>query len=72
MENKNDFLNNVENLLLNEEFIKWRIFNSKELNEYWSNFRNQNPHLSNALDEAITQFEKVKINHFPMSRVSMV
>lgn len=67
MENKNDFLNNVENLLLNEEFIKWRIFNSKELNEYWSNFRNQNPHLSNALDEAITQFEKVKINHFPIS-----
>lgn len=67
MEDKNDFKNSVENLLINEDFIKWRIFNSKEQNEYWSNFRNQNPHLSNVLDEAITQFEKVKINYFPLS-----
>ena len=67
MEDKNDFKNSVENLLINEDFIKWRIFNSKEQNEYWSNFRNQNPHFSTVLDEAITQSEKVKINYFPLS-----
>lgn len=67
MENKNHFLKGVENLLQNEEFIEWRIFKTNELDEYWLKFRKQNPHLDKELDEAIIQFEDVKINHFPLT-----
>ena len=67
VEDNKNFIVNVKSLLLNEEFIQWRLLQSEELNEYWSNFRAQNPHLAHELDEAIIKFEEVKINHFPLS-----
>lgn len=63
----NRFFQDVDKLLQNEEFIKWRLFKTKELNEYWADFIDQNPHLKKELDEAIIQFEAVKINHYIIS-----
>ena len=69
MNNRNLFFQNVDKLLQNEEFIKWRLFKTKELNKYWTNFRDQNPHLNKELNEAILQFEEVKINHYTISEL---
>jgi len=53
-----------DQFLHNEEFISWRLFQTKELDDYWNDFRQKNPHLEKALQEAIRQFDAVEINRY--------
>src|SRR5690554_612172 len=55
------------NFLQDEEFIKWRLFQTKESEDYWVTFRLQNPHLEEALREAIRQFNTLEINKHHLS-----
>lgn len=69
MDNKKQFFRNVDELLQNDDFIKWRLFQTKVLDEYWANFIIENPHLEKVLQEAIYQFGDVKINYFPINDI---
>jgi len=62
--NKNQPSRKEDQFLHNEEFISWRLFQTKELEDYWNNFRQKNPHLEKALQEAIRQFDAVEINRY--------
>ncbi len=53
--------------LQDEEFIKWRLFQTKDSEEYWSDFRAKNPHLERMVQDAIVQFNAVKINTYSLS-----
>lgn len=61
-DNKNRSFQNDHNFLHDEDFIRWRLFPTKESDEYWNNFLIENPHLEKAFHEAIIQFNAVKIN----------
>jgi len=62
--NKNQPSRKEDQFLHNEEFIRWRLFQTKELEDYWNDFRLKNPHLEKALLEAIGQFDAVEINRY--------
>lgn len=62
MDNKKD-----HNFLLDEDFIRWRIFQTEESDEYWNDFLSRNPHLEKALHEAVRQFNAVRINKDQLS-----
>lgn len=62
MNNKNQSSQNDYNFLHDEDFLRWRLFRTKESDEYWNNFLIKNPHLEKAFHEAIIQFNAVKIN----------
>lgn len=64
MNNKHHPSRKEDQFLHNEEFISWRLFQTKELDDYWNNFRLKNPHLEKALQEAIRQFDAVEINRY--------
>lgn len=64
MDNKDQFFLNEDNFLQNEDFINWRLFQTKELEDYWNDFRIKNPHLEKALQKAIRQFDAVEINKY--------
>lgn len=51
-----------QNFLLDEDFIEWRLFQSEEQNAHWENFRCDNPHLEQSIEEAIVQFSALKID----------
>ncbi len=53
--------------LQDEEFIRWRLFRTKEAEEHWTKYRAAHPQLEEALQEAITYFDRVKINHYNLS-----
>ncbi|NLX67481.1 MAG: DUF4974 domain-containing protein [Bacteroidales bacterium] len=55
------------NFLIDEDFINWRLFRSEEMDEYWGNFLRDNPHLEKEMQQAISQFEAVKINRSLLS-----
>ncbi len=57
-------MDNKKKILLNEKFIQWRFFQTEELNAYWEEFRKNNPHLNDELDQAIEEFKAVKINYY--------
>lgn len=67
MDDTNNTGQNREFFLQDEEFIRWRLFRTKESEEYWTNFRKENPHLEDAIQEAITYFNRVKINYYNLS-----
>lgn len=60
--NKNQSFQDDHQFLHDEEFIRWRLFRTKESDAYWDDFLTKNPHLEKALQEAIMQFNAVKIN----------
>ncbi|KUK78341.1 MAG: Sigma factor regulatory protein, FecR/PupR family [Proteiniphilum acetatigenes] len=64
MNNKHHPSRKEDQFLHNEEFISWRLFQTKELDDYWNDFRQKNPHLEKALQEAIRQFDAVEINRY--------
>lgn len=64
MNNKHHPSRKEDQFLHNEEFISWRLFQTKELEDYWNDFRQKNPHLEKALQEAIRQFDAVEINSY--------
>lgn len=57
MDNREDY-----DFLFDENFISWRLIQTKELDEYWENFLIEHPHLKRKLQEAIIQFDAVNIN----------
>ena len=57
MDNREDY-----DFLFDENFISWRLIQTKELDEYWENFLIEHPHLRRKLQEAIIQFDAVNIN----------
>lgn len=67
MDNKNRSFQNDHDFLLDEDFIRWRLFQTKELDEYWENVLIENPHFDKSIREAITQFNAVKINKDTLS-----
>lgn len=58
---------NVEYFLLNEDFIKWRLFRSEALGKQWEQYLLQYPHYKITLEEAISRFEAVQINRYRFS-----
>lgn len=62
MSNKKQFLENDYDFLLDEDFIRWRLLQTEELDEYWENFLKKNPHLEKTFQEAVVQFNAVEIN----------
>jgi hypothetical protein len=64
VDNKDQSHLNEDNFLQNEDFINWRLFQTKELEDYWNEFRVKNPHLEKALQKAIRQFDAVEINRY--------
>lgn len=64
MDNNDQSLQNDKNFLLDDDFIKWRLFQTKASEDYWTDFRLKNPHLEKLIQEAITQFDAVKINRY--------
>ena len=67
MDDKNKIVHNGDNFLEDEDFIRWRLFKTKESEDYWSYFRMENPQLEEAIQEAIRQFNAVKINDYNLS-----
>lgn len=61
-DHKNRSFQNDHNFLHDEDFIRWRLFQTEESNEYWNAFLIEHPHLKKTLHEAIVQFNAVKIN----------
>lgn len=49
----------VVDFLGNDLFISWRLFLSKELEEYWIDFISNNPHLEEDLHKAIDEFDDI-------------
>ena len=62
MNEKTEIKQDVCNFLQDEDFIRWRLFQTKESGDYWLTFRIEHPHLEEALLEAIRQFSSVEIN----------
>lgn len=67
MENKKHFFRNVDDLLQNEDFIKWRLFQTIEMDQYWSELIKEDPRLDKIIQQAIKQFGDVRINHYPIT-----
>lgn len=47
--------------LQDERFVHWKIFQTEESNAYWSDFLEQNPHLTPLLRKAEKHFANIKI-----------
>ncbi len=62
MDNKKRSFQDDHNFLLDEDFIRWRLFQTKESDEYWNNILIENPHLKKIFHKAIIQFNAVEIN----------
>lgn len=66
-DNKNRLFQDVHDFLHDEDFIRWRLFQTKELDEYWNSFQIGHPHLKKVFHEAVMQFDAVKINRDQLS-----
>ncbi|RNC65469.1 FecR family protein [Proteiniphilum sp. X52] len=66
-DNKNRLFQDVHDFLHDEDFIRWRLFQTKELDEYWNSFQIGHPHLKKVFHEAVIQFDTVKINRDQLS-----
>jgi hypothetical protein len=64
---KTEIKQDVCNFLQDEDFIRWRLFQTKDSGDYWLTFRIEHPHLEEALLEAIRQFSSVEINKHHLS-----
>lgn len=67
MDSKNRFSYSEHDFLHNEDFIRWRLLQTKELDEYWENFVKENPHLEKVFREAVSRFTAMQLNHYPLS-----
>lgn len=67
MDSNNHSYQRDDIFLQNEEFIRWRLFQTKELDEYWHTFRLENPQMEEALQDAIRQFDAIEINRYRLS-----
>lgn len=60
--NKSIPVDKNKNFLLDEEFIKWRLFRTEEQNAQWAKYIDENPHLEQSIHEAIVQFSALQMN----------
>lgn len=67
MDNRIHTFQNDDYFLQNEDFIRWRLFQTKESEDYWEDYRLKNPHLEKALQSAIRQFDAIEINRYRLS-----
>lgn len=67
-ETHSDAFQDGHNFLQDENFIRWRLLPSEELDKYWEDFIAQNPEQKAGLENAIRQFAAVKINSFPLDQ----
>lgn len=66
VENDRRNIKKENEFLLNEDFIKWRLFRTEELEDQWSDFRSHNQHLEQSLDEAVARFDALKMNRISL------
>ncbi|MDO5664265.1 MAG: FecR family protein [Bacteroidia bacterium] len=59
----------VVDFLNDDRFIAWRLYKTKELNDYWANYLAVNPHQSDLLQKASRRFEKVQLNKIQLDSV---
>lgn len=57
-----------QNFLLDEDFIKWRLFQTEEQNAQWEKFMHENPHLEQSIEEAIVQFSALKMSQHTLPK----
>jgi hypothetical protein len=67
MNKKDQSFQSHHNFLLDDDFIEWRLFRTKDSENYWTDFRLKNPHLEKLIQEAIAQFDAIKINRYLFS-----
>ena len=60
--NKSIPVDKNQNFLLDEDFIKWRLFRTEEQNAQWAKYIDENPHLEQSIHEAIVQFSALQMN----------
>lgn len=60
--NKSIPVDKNKNILLDEDFIKWRLFQTEEQNAQWAKYIDENPHLEQSIEEAIVQFNALQMN----------
>ncbi|MBF0647923.1 FecR domain-containing protein [Dysgonomonas sp. GY75] len=53
--------------LTDEDFIKWQLYPTQELDDYWKNFIEKNPDTEETLQTAIDKFRCVRINDCKLS-----
>ena len=58
-----------KDILLDEDFIKWRLFQAEEQNAQWAKYIDENPHLEQSIKEAIVQFNALQMNKRSLPRV---
>jgi len=63
-----DKSSNFQNFLFDDNFIKWRLFPTKEADKYWSDFIKDNPQFQNDLELAINKFNSVKLNNWQLTQ----
>lgn len=68
MNNKRHLFTGDKDFLQNEKFIRWRLFRTPESDDYWNKLLSNNPHLEEAVQAAIAQFDKIEINQYFMSK----
>lgn len=54
---------NSRKFLFDDNFIKWRLFPTEELDKYWSDFIQENPQCKKDLELAIEKFKSVRLNN---------
>lgn len=67
MNNKYQPPHNANEIIQDDEFIKWRIFRTPESTDYWEDFRKQSPQCEEELQKAIQLFSSMQFNHQPLS-----
>lgn len=61
-------MKNYRDFLLSENFIKWRLFRTKEQDEQWEKSRLENPDFEQPLNEAIRKFDALEMNRKFLSK----
>ena len=67
--NKSIPVDKNKDILLDEDFIKWRLFQTEEQNAQWAKYIDENPHLEQSIKEAIVQFNALQMNKRSLPRV---
>ncbi|MDR1501812.1 MAG: FecR domain-containing protein [Prevotella sp.] len=53
--------------LTDEDFIKWQLYPTQELDDYWKSFIEKNPDAKESFRTAIDKFRYVRINNYKLS-----
>ena len=59
-------MDKFKNFLLDEDFIKWRLFRTEEQNAQWEKFRHENPHFEQNIKDAIVQFNALEVTKYTL------